>query len=286
MLTIVASMERELSALNQSLGPGHGLEFRVIGIGPDRAAGEVNALFSTSAPLGHESPRGVLLLGFAGALSPDLHTGDLILSSAYHRQAGDAIPGQRPLQPTSFMTPNPGMRRLAENAAAISGLAVSHGPSLTVDALVRNPVEKRSLHQGLAATSVNPFTSVNMEDYAVAAVAARAGVAFLSARVVLDTAEQQLPGYLTGLTGSGLQAVVSTGLRPWRIPGLLSLAGQMRRAQHTLCRFGLAFIKEFRECEEFTSGNPTWDPQHKDLQRQETPVSAQCSQECSGAVTA
>ena len=262
MLTIVASMERELSALaralNQNLGPGHGQELRVIGVGPGRAAGAVAALLSSPAQSGFGPRRAVLLLGFAGALSPDLKTGDLILSSAYHRQPTGATPSEL----SSCLSPDPGMMRLANSAAAIAGLAVRYGPSVTVDAIVREPAEKKRLHQGFPmpsenpATPVNPVTSVDMEDHAVAAAAALAGAAFLSARVVLDTTEQRLPGYLTGLSGSGLQAVVSTLVRPWRIPVLLTLAGQARRAQTTLGRFGLEFIQQFGEFWESASGEP------------------------------
>ena len=253
MLTIVASMQRELSgleqALNRNLGPGHGQALCVIGIGPGRAAEGLTGLLaspSSRAASGSGTRLPVLLLGFAGALSPDLNAGDLILASAYHRQPATAAQGQ----PPGSLSPDPGMMRLAARAAEAAGLAVNNGPALTVDALVREPAEKRRLHQNSPVdprTPVEPVTSVNMEDHAVAEVAAQAGAAFLSARVILDTSEQRLPGYLIGLTGSGPHAAASTLIRHWRIPMLLSLAFRMRRAQNTLCRFGLAFIQQFEE---------------------------------------
>ena len=271
MLTIVASMQRELSALDRALirnlGSGHGQELRVIGIGPGRAAEAVTALLASPSAAGR---RAVLLLGFAGALKPELKTGGLILASAYHRQPATATQTMI----SDHLTPDPEMARLAVKAAEIAGLPVNRGPSLTVDALVPGPARKRRLHQSFAVTSVN------MEDHAVAAVCAQAGAAFLSARAVLDTAEQSLPGYLTSLSDSGLNAAVATLLRPWRLPVLLPLAGRARRAQTTLCGFGLAFVQRFvafGNLPETASGDQT---------RGKSQVSLPSSQEPSGAIRA
>ena len=273
MLTIVASMERELSALNRSLAPGPGPELRAIGIGPDPAAKAVTALLSRPSLSGAKTRRAVLLLGFAGAVSPDLRTGDLILSTAYHRQAAEGT--------ISPLVPDPEMTRLADRAAAIAGLAASHGHSLTVEKLVSTPAEKRILQQAFGVTSVN------MEDHAVAAAAAQAGAAFLSARVVLDTSEQKLPGYLTELSDSSLRAVLATAARPWRIPGLLALAGKVRRTQYILRRFGLAFIQVFQE---FDAAGNRGAPESSLSADHQNAVSPQRSQgsakESSGAVTA
>ena len=257
MLTIVASMERELSPLKQAWGPGHGQGLRVIGIGPARAASAIEALLSSLSPLKanpvEANPRqAILLLGFTGAVDPHLKTGDLVLASRYHRLAAGAnSPGGDPL---GSLSPDPGMSRLADRAAANAGLPVSCGSSLTVDALVSEPAEKRRIHEDFSVTSVN------MEDYAVATVVAQFGVPFLSARVVLDTTHQHLPCYLAGLSGSGSKAVFAMAAKPWRIPGLVSLYGQMRRAQHVLGRFSLAFVQEFMSGPEFTSKKENQEP--------------------------
>ena len=49
MLTIVASMERELSGVRRVLKPGPSHELRVVGIGPDRASDAMEQIFSSDA---------------------------------------------------------------------------------------------------------------------------------------------------------------------------------------------------------------------------------------------
>jgi hypothetical protein len=86
-----------------------------------------------------------------------------------------------------------------------------------------------------------------MEDHAVASAAANAGVPFLSVRVVLDTAEQTLPGYLPGLSRKRNVVLTEIMLKPWRIPTLMRLKSQMDLCQTVLTRFGMSYLE--REAE-------------------------------------
>ena len=235
MLTIVASMERELSGVRRGLKPGQGHELRVVGIGPDRAGEAMRQIFSADAGT---RPRGpVLMLGVAGALSPLLKAGDVILASSYLRLSNPACSsGATHLE---SLAPDPRLSRLADRAAAQAGLPVNRGPSLTVDSVVRLAEEKARLHRDFSATSVN------MEDFAVASIARRYCVPFLSARVVLDTCEQPLPAYLASLSGPLSRSVMAVAAKPWRITELAALSARMRRAQSVLARFAQAFVHEF-----------------------------------------
>ena len=113
----------------------------------------------------------------------------------------------------------------------------ANADSLTVSRLVTSPQAKRALGQ------LYPVGVVNMEDYWVARTARKAGVPFLSARVVLDPADQALPGYLLGLSGSGARAILSIAALPWRVPAVLSLARRVPPAQRVLAKFALAFLE-------------------------------------------
>ena len=235
MLTIVASMERELSGVRRVLEPGPSHELRVVGIGTDRAGEAMGQIFSSDVGAGHRGP--VLMLGVAGALSPLLNPGDLILASSYLRLSNPAgSSGENHLE---SLAPDSRMSRLADRAAAQAGLPVTRGPSLTVDSVVRLAEEKAQLHRDFSATSVN------MEDFAVASIGRRYCVPFLSARVVLDTCDQPLPEYLASLSGPVSRLALAVATKPWRITELAALSARMRRAQSVLARFAQAFVHEF-----------------------------------------
>ena len=132
------------------------------------------------------------MLGFAGAVERKLKTGGLVLSSKYYLDAPNE----------NFLTPDPAMRQIAITAAANAGLPVTHSDSLTVDAIVATPEAKAALAEKY------PVGIVEMEGYWLAAEIQDAGVPFISARVVLDTAQQSLPGHLLGLSQGRTQDVL------------------------------------------------------------------------------
>ena len=209
-----------------------------------------------------ESPSGLLLMGFAGAVDPSLSTGDLVLAGRYcHlRDLGTLLvraPGGMTLEEferremaelmardpnlpqravLKALEPDPGMWRHAKEASAQEGLTAVETNSITVDQLVTRPDTKRELHQRYHAGTVN------MEDYWAARLAAAAKVPFLSVRTVLDTAGQVLPRWVEGLSGRPGWASLNILSRPWQTPSLLTLARQKRQAQRSLVRFALAFI--------------------------------------------
>ena len=232
MLYIVASMEEELYGLRDELeaiessgGVGFPLERHIVGIGPGRAGAKMSDVLTQ----GKRKPQGVLMLGVAGAVEPALETGDLVLAGKYVLDSGD--------EAARAVTPDPAMLELAEAAAADTRIPANRGDSLTVNHLIAEGREREQLRQKYGVGSVN------MEDYTVAAAAAAAGVPFLSVRVILDTAEQKLPGYLPRLTRDRNSIITEVMLKPWRIPTLRRLKAQMELCQAVLSRFAMSYLK-------------------------------------------
>lgn len=259
MFTVIASMEYELSGLRKELrsvasvakevgrhlgGPEALPDMVVIGVGKQRAQASVRRLLEskTSASSGNGGqPHGLLLLGVAGGIDPDLDTGNLVLSSRYLN--GSQIADDWGINYTGgdiddALAPDPLMWHLATQAGSGEGRNPVLVDSLTVDQVISAPEHKRWI------AGAYPVGIVEMEDYWVAQVAAEFGVGFLAARVVLDTADQALPGWLLGLSRSKTKAALSLAVRPWRIPAVLRLARQRPVAQRMLTRFALRFLAE------------------------------------------
>ena len=232
---MAASMEQELIGLRREVleiedvtGVHPDIEFQVLGVGPDRAGSAMAALL--------EAPRsdldGVLVLGVAGGVNPALESGDLLLPDRYALQDGARQGAGQAIKP------DPGMLQSAEKAALELSMPVCSGGALTVDHLVSEPQEREDLR------AQYQIDSVNMEDYRAAEAAQKAGVPFLSARVVLDTASERLPGYLPGLAKSPYKVVTHVLLMPWRIPTMLRLKRQLQLGQMVLTNFAVAYMKE------------------------------------------
>lgn len=265
LLTVIASMEYELAGLRKGLksaragagavpttvGPtGPFPDLQVIGVGQREAVTAVRRLLAQRRPLpGRDAPPAgpLLLLGFAGAVDPDLRSGDLVLSSRYYREGPvDHLPGSSlaPVgAPVDYLAPDPWLRAHAVRAAEGTGHSVTYTDSLTTDHLVSTREEK------LAIKRRRPVGVVNMEDYWVGAAASEAGIPFLSARVVLDPAHQTLPRYLLTLGRSRAKAAVVAAATPWRIPTLLGLARQLPPAQRALADFAMNFAVALDEAE-------------------------------------
>ena len=234
MLIVVASMEQELTGLRRELreiedatGISSQVEFQVLGVGPERAGAAMAALLENR----RSKIDGVLLVGVAGGVDPELETGDLLLADRHALQNGASQGAGQAIKPDAEMLQS------AQKAALELSVPIFNGGSLTVDHLVAEPHERESLR-----TEYQVY-SVNMEDYRAAEAAQNAGVPFLSVRVVLDTASQRLPGYLPGLARSRYKVVTKILLMPWRIPTILRLKRQLQLCQAVLTNFGVSYLK-------------------------------------------
>lgn len=231
MLAVIAPMEREISYLRQDLGSpewkGHPARPLVVGVGRLAVQNSLGRWLSR----GEEKIDGLLLLGFAGAVDPELSAGDLILSGQY----GMSSDGKGRMCGGVIDADNR-MLKQATEAAEKAGLTWHSTDSITVDGLIATKAEKASIYQR------RRFGSVNMEDYWVADLASQARVPFVSVRAVIDTAEQELPGFVMLLDHNPIGALFSAVSQPWKMPNLLRLAGNLRKAQGSLQMFSRAFL--------------------------------------------
>jgi adenosylhomocysteine nucleosidase len=149
------------------LGDGGSCLVVQTGVGQTRA--RASALASPPA-------RAFLACGCAGALSPSLHAGDLVVP--------DALVGFEPGGRPGLPVPVDGARLAAWGTARGFGVHVGAVVSSTV--VLEDGRDKETAGAGGAI-------AVEMESLAVAAVAASRGIPFFGLRVVLDEAGQQLP---------------------------------------------------------------------------------------------
>jgi adenosylhomocysteine nucleosidase len=223
----LTGLRRELREIEDATGISSQVEFQVLGVGPERAGAAMAALLEDR----RSKVDGVLLVGVAGGVDPELETGDLLLADRHALQNGASQGAGQAIKPDADMLQS------AQKAALELSVPIFNGGSLTVDHLVAEPHERESLR-----TEYQVY-SVNMEDYRAAEAAQNAGVPFLSVRVVLDTASQRLPGYLPGLARSRYKVVTKILLMPWRIPTMLNLKRQLQLCQAVLTNFGVSYLK-------------------------------------------
>ncbi len=194
----------------------------ITGVGPAAAALGAARLLDAGA--------GALVSwGMAGALDPALQPGCIFLPSEVCAPDG-----------TCFATDSPWRLRVSAALGACAPQAQAQGRLLTVAAAATSAAEKRALFAGTAAQAVD------MESSAVAQAAQAAAVAFLAVRVIVDSAQQELPGAVQAAARTGAQVSVPRLLahlarHPAELAGLLLLArayGTANRALAHIARSG------------------------------------------------
>jgi adenosylhomocysteine nucleosidase len=188
------------------------------GVGQARTERAVRWLLSRP-PMGavRYRPKLILAAGFGGALSADLHTGDVVLATEIvDGQTGQSWPTTWP----ASLPPGPWSPPL------------HRGKLVTAPALVGTPAAKEDLGHRHSALIVD------METAAVARLCQAASQAFGCARVVLDELSTQISDKLVALLSSGRAS-------PWRlaraslmspsiVPSLLQMARQSEVAANAL----------------------------------------------------
>ena len=192
--------------------------FAVTGDGP-RAAQRVAAMLCRDF-----GPAALYGAGIAGALSPNLAAGDLLVARRVRAVAAEAPDPDAGLLERS---------RLAGNPAV--------GLLLTVDRPVVDPRQKAALHAALALTGEEP-AAVDMESAGWARAAAEAGVPYAVVRAIADTAGEALPEYLPRCVGPGggirRAAVVALALaHPASLPALFAMRRRLIHSAEKLAAF-------------------------------------------------
>jgi len=188
----------------------------ISGMGPAAATQAAGLLLAAGA-------RSLLSFGLAGALDPALQPGTVLLPDTVTDGSGAMHP-----------TFGPWRDRLA---ALYEGQGSARGTLLSVPEALSTATAKSQ------ARSRSGACAVDMESFAIARVAAEAGVSFAVARVVVDTAVDTLPRsarLATGPHGEVHYGRLVWGLMraPSEIPALVQLWRRYRTAMRSLQRLG------------------------------------------------
>lgn len=219
-LGVVTGLRFELEifarALNDGTAPDKAPLLCCRGIGAERARQAANDALAAGA-------EALLSFGSAGGLDPGLEAGTIVIASEARSLEDAALPADK---------------AWAERLGATAGQAYRRVSAAIVSPPrpVRLPAEKAALFRASGGAAVD------LESYAVAEVAARAGVPFLAVRAVVDGAGRVVPraalaavGDDGGVAWPALARAIAS--RPWESVGLMRLAADAGAARRSLRGF-------------------------------------------------
>ena len=208
-LLIIAPTGRELGGTRPSRVAGIGVA--TVGLG--RVAAD-----NLRSVLEARPPQVVLSVGFGGALTPGLATGDIVVSQ-------HALSVQTPGNRVSF---DSGYSKEVLQALTYAGLKASYGDVLTVPEPLLVGNDKRA--HGLKSQS----SVVDMESYWIAQESQQANVPMVSVRVILDEMSHDLPELVAAITADGgeneWRHALRAMLKPSSASALVPLAVRSRKA--------------------------------------------------------
>ncbi|MBT3989066.1 MAG: phosphorylase [Rhodospirillaceae bacterium] len=164
----------------------------------------------------------LISFGVAGALSPKLKAGDLVLPRS-------VVDGRGEILATDLLYHKKLTSHLSQR------MALSDGNLYGSTALISDAIEKRRLHQTLGSVAVD------IESLGIAKAAREQGCPFLIVRAISDTAEQNLPAAcLNAIDGGGeiqiSKVLLDLAKNPTDLPDLIRLGNNSRKAFATLGR--------------------------------------------------
>ncbi|MBI1733045.1 MAG: nucleosidase [Gammaproteobacteria bacterium] len=198
-----------------SMNPHPGVSLHVGGIGPERAARAAEQLVAGGA-------RALLSLGVAGALTPHLAPGDLLIPETVETANG------------TLRIHSAWRKRVVERISA-AGVIVTAGNLVETDEVVTTPARKAAL------AGARNAAAVDMESGAVLRVAARHGLPALVLRVIADAAHMEIPAFVIRRTdpfgNTDTAGLLLDLLRaPAQLPALLGLGRASFAALNSLRR--------------------------------------------------
>jgi len=213
---VVAAMKSELVPLRRYSSPD--LQLIETGMGQLNADRVVRQLFNQN------QVHVVIHIGLAGALSPMLQLGDLVIA--------------KEVQGTHSFEPSPALLAAAAEIN-LNGIRAYTGAIITQDKILCRASDKQRLALKLAPGTV---ACVDMESAAVAAVCAQYKVPFLVVRSISDRLDEDLPADFNRFRGhNGNLAtgklLASSALHPASLPGLVKLRRRTRLCAEHLARF-------------------------------------------------
>ena len=249
MLAIVAAMDRELAGVRGLLSDQRRLSVESMSVVEGKLAGGNVITATTGMGRGKSrevvsylsdnyKPDALVCLGYAGATSPELDVGDVVLLSRVRLLEGDTTKDNSMTPSDSSMSDS---ELLASARQVLESNAVpSHeGEGVTVSKIVGDPTIKSRLGQEFGVKAVD------LESYWVASEARSKGIPFLSIRAITDPVDLRVPDAVTLVDERG-KAFISRILvyllkRPFDIYALLRLSRNARRATKNLTYFAVKF---------------------------------------------
>jgi nucleoside phosphorylase len=250
MLLIAAAMEEELQfamlfcpdrekiekqgvSYWQARRAGEELVFFRTGVGPRRSAANLERILSLLAP-SH-----ILLIGYAGALDPNLELGDLVaMKSALSCSLGGSDPALSSLQlDRQFELTD--ADAIVESARSL-GLRAFTGNALTSAYVLGIPEDKSFLFKKYGASSVD------METAAVAGVAAAKNIPLRCVRSISDEAEDAFLAPFSYNPSTNIAAraakIIGVGIHSYR-----QWKANAQKAGETLSRFLAQYLRSLSE---------------------------------------
>ncbi len=190
------------------------------------AVGKRGATEATRHLVENYGPRLVVSAGFAGAVRPDLDTGDVFVCDRVLSMEGP---------PASWAVENANERLLSRDSSTAKNGARPIG-CVSVSQFVQSTPMKAWLGKVLRVGVID------LESYWVTDVAAAHDVPHAVVRVVLDPMDHAMPDFLAGSmrpgAGSARARAVRYALRrPHRVGGLLRLSAQVKLARRSLADY-------------------------------------------------
>ena len=208
--TIHASPVRDRGQLSKGVIGGTGVLISTVGIGARETERVVSELTR------EHGVTEILALGYAGAASPDLRAGDLVLGTDTCLVEDSSLG-----EPRSTAVLDAALIAKAESALSRSGIRYHVGKIGTVSRVATEPEVKEGLGKRLGVKALD------METHHMAETVSRYGLPFLAVRAILDPVEMRLPEGLDTLYEDGrfsLKRVLTfAGRHPgelWRLPGI------------------------------------------------------------------
>ncbi|MGA7614343.1 MAG: hypothetical protein WBX15_04110 [Thermoanaerobaculia bacterium] len=211
-----------------------GVTLREGTLGPERVVvavtgdGAIRAARSLTVILDAVRPRAILGVGIAGALTPGLSVGDLLVSERVCAWRG------------SWFEPDGELlaRALASGPPSVRGTVV------TSDRILVNAGERAHVGRFLGKSGE---AAVDMESAEWARVATDRGTPWLVVRSISETAVEDLPDYLPKcLRADGslsrLRVVQRAGLQPRSIPALIEMRRRLHRSGIALADYLQMFL--------------------------------------------
>jgi len=218
---VIAALRRELRDLRRLAHQD--LVFLEAGVGTDNATERLTKF------LEKQRTDFVLGAGMAGALSPHLRIGDLVIV-------------ERVVGPSTLLT-LPQLCSLAK-LVRLDGVDIHMGTAVTTNEFICKASRKRSLAAALGTREVG---CVDMESWAVARVCTDRRVPFLIVRSISDLFDEDLPLDFNRCRDSRgdldmLKLGTATLLRPGSLKGLWQLRGRSNLCSQRLARFVDQFL--------------------------------------------